>query len=348
MHSKRAFAIGALCFVGASSLTPAVAQDEVFVAQDGLNTGTIGAYDVSFGSDSASGSTVNSDLITTPPAGASTEVRVSLATDGLGDLFVGEWATGSTTATIGEYSLNGTVINSSLLTLSDSSGVPQLVADSEGQLFVALGGTVSEYTTGGTLLNSFKVGPVGGEEVNISALALDSSDDLYLAFSVGLITLDYTDNGVVSEYTASGSPIKKSLISTPNLINGLAVGGGNILVSISDGPPDILARIDEYTTGGTLVTQGFIANSGRLALDGQGHLLVSDYGVGTVGAYTTSGGLLNSTAISGVVGAEDILAIPVPEPSAPGLLAVGAMGIFLRAGSRWSRNTGATRLVSTL
>ena len=335
MYLKCALVIAALCIAGGpSGVTLAVAQDEVFVAQDGLNTGSIGSYEVSFGSGSASGSPVDASLITTPPAGASTEVRMSLATDGLGDLFVGEWASG-TTATVGVYSLNGSPINSSLLTLSDSSGVPQLAADAEGQLFLSVGNTVYEYTTGGTLLNSFSVGPIA-EAVKISALAVDNSGNIYTAYTTGNEALGNNPyHGVIGEYSASGSPINKSLITTPNFINSLAVGSGNIFVSIQDGPPDIENRVDEYNSDGSLAVSGLISGvGGHLALDGQGNLMVDSYGDGTVGAYTASGVLLNSDVISGAGGAEDILAIPVPEPSALELLAVGALGLSVFGGFR--------------
>jgi hypothetical protein len=330
MQSKRTFAIAAFCIISSiSNIIPAVAQDDVFVAQDGENTGSIGAYSLSFGPDSATGSTINSSLITTPAAGSGVEVRMSLATDGT-DLFVGEWAGGTTTATIGEYSLNGTAINSSFLTLSDRTGVPQLAADGQGHLFVATGDTVSEYNTGGTLLNSFNIA-MGPSLINISALAVDSSDNLYTAYSTGDETLGNTYHGVIGEYTASGSPISRQLITTPNFINALTVGGGDIYVSIQDGPPDIESRIDEYTTGGSTVTSPLISGvGGHTALDGQGHLLVDSYGDGTVSAYTTSGTLLGSDVISGAGDAEDMVVIPVPEPSSLALLAVGALGLLVR------------------
>ena len=330
MYSKRAFTIAALWLAGSAlGISRAAAQDEVFVAQDGINTGSIGAYGVSFGPGSVSGSTINSSLITSPAAGQGVEVRMSLATDGSGDLFVGEYS-GGTTATIGEYSLNGTAINSSFLTLSDSTGVPQLAADGQGHLFVSVGGLVSEYTTGGTLLNSFSTGP-GITAVNISALAVDSSDDLYTAYATGNPLEGGTYHGVIGEYTASGSPISRSLITTPNFINGLTVGGGDIYVSILNGPPDIESRIDEYTTGGSEVMSPFIFGvGGRTALDGQGHLLVDSYGDGTVSAYTTGGALLGSSVISGAGGAEDMVIIPVPEPSVVLLLAVGVGGLLVR------------------
>ena len=329
MYPKRAFAIAAFCLAGGALIViPAIAQDDVFVAQDGLNTGSIGAYSISFDSGSVSSSTLNSSLITSPAAGQSTEVRMSLATDGLGDLFVGEYS-GGTTATIGEYSLNGTAINSSFLTLSDSSSVPQLAADAQGHLFVSVGNTVSEYNTGGTLLNSFSIGPIA-TAVDIMALAVNSSDDLYTAYTTGN-SLGQGYHGVIGEYTASGSPISKSLITTANLINDLTVGGGDIYVSLQDGPPDIENRIDEYTTDGSTVMSPLISDvSGHTALDGQGNLLVDSYGDGTISAYTTSGTLLGSDVISGAGGAEDMVIVPVPEPSTLGLLTMGALGLLIR------------------
>ncbi|HXB59485.1 MAG TPA: PEP-CTERM sorting domain-containing protein [Candidatus Acidoferrales bacterium] len=331
MQSKRTFAIAAFCIVGSiSSIIPAVAQDEVFVAQDGENTGSIGEYNISFNDGSVSGLTVNSSLITTAPAGQSTEVRMSLATDG-SDLFVGEYSGGST-ATIGEYSLNGTAINSSFLTLSVPSldaSVPQLASDGQGHLFVSVGDTVSEYTTGGTLLNSFSIAQ-GPSAVDIMGLAVDSADDIYTAYTTGT-SLGETYHGVIGKYTASGSPISRELIATPNFINALTVGGGDLYVSILDGPPDLASRVDEYTTDGATVMSPLIAGvSGHTALDGQGHLLMDGYGSGTIGVYTTSGVALDAPLISGLTGAENMVVISVPEPSSLALLAVGALGLLVR------------------
>ncbi|HEV2329942.1 MAG TPA: hypothetical protein VGY56_14265 [Verrucomicrobiae bacterium] len=112
-------------------------------------------------------------------------------------------------------------------------------------------------------------------------------------------------------------------------INSLAVGGGDIFASIQDAPPDIVNQVNEYTTSGSLVMSGlFPGVGGHLALDGQGHLLVDSYGDGTINAHTTSGALLQSDVISGAGGAEDMVAIPVPEPAVTGQLAVGAVGII--------------------
>jgi len=315
-----------LSVAGTLGVASAGAQEDIFVVQDGVNTGTIGEYSVSFGPGSASGSTINPNLVTTAPAGATTEVRMTLATDGLGDLFVGEWASG-TTATVGEYSLSGAPINSSLLTLADSTGVPQLAVDAEGHLFVAVGNAVSIYTTGGTLLSSFTVG-ARGAGANISALAVDSADNLYTAFTTGDPILGQSYNGVIGKYTSSGSPISARLITTPNFINGLTVGDGNVFISLQDGPPDIFSAINEYTTDGSEVASGLISNSGHMALDGQGHLLVDSYGDGTVAAYTTAGILLNSTVVTGAGGAEDLIVIPaqVPEPSTMALF--GCVGVM--------------------
>jgi hypothetical protein len=109
------------------------------------------------------------------------------------------------------------------------------------------------------------------------------------------------------------------------------VGGGDIYVSIQDGPPDIANRVDEYNTSGSTVMSPLISGvSGHTALDGQGHLLVDGYGSGTIGVYTTSGAVLDAPLISGLTGAEDMVVIAVPEPSSLALLTVGALGLFVR------------------
>jgi len=51
-----------LSVAGALSVAPAGAQDSVLVAEDGLNTGGIGAYSVSYGPGSAGVDKVNTTL----------------------------------------------------------------------------------------------------------------------------------------------------------------------------------------------------------------------------------------------------------------------------------------------
>jgi hypothetical protein len=51
---------------------------------------------------------------------------------------------------------------------------------------------------------------------------------------------------------------------------------------------------------------------------------------GTVGEYTTSGGMVNASLISGLVAPHGIAIGPVPEPSSGALAGLGAVAFWLR------------------
>lgn len=292
-------------------------SDQLIVADDGVNTGGVGEYNVTISPGAAAGSAVNPALITTSPAGASTQVRMSVAAC-QGILYVGEWTEGASTATVGEYNMNGTAINGNLLTVSDSTGAPLLAADGQGDLFVAAGGNLSEYSTSGSLEKVIASGsglPAQGG-AQFTSLALDGSGNLFAAASGGDPLQGVAYHGTISEYTTSGSIVNSRVLTAQNYINSIAVGGGNLFVSYLDGPPDIFEQVSEYTTTGTLVNGALIpGKGGNLALDGQGDLFLDSYGDGTVSAYTTGGTLLTADFLTGVTEAETMAVLPIPEPS---------------------------------
>lgn len=298
--------------------------DQLFVADDGVNTGGVGEYNVTIAAGSASGSAVNAGLVTTPPAGASAQVRMSLAGNGQ-DLFVGEWVQGSGTATIGEYTMAGAAVSS--FSISDSAGVPALAADGQGDLFVGDGGDLAEYSPSGILEKTIVSGVTlpGGGKGQFTSLSLDGAGDLFAAFSGGDPLLGRPDGGRISEYTTSGTTVNLNVLTAQHFINSIAVGGGDLFVSYMDGPPDIFNQISEYTTGGSVVNALFIAGqNGHLALDGQGDLFLDSYGDGTISAYTTGGTLLTSDFLTGVTEPEAMVLFPTPEPSVTTLAIAGA------------------------
>lgn len=306
----------AACF--AFSVYSSRAQtDDIFVADDGVNTGGVGEYNVTISPGAAAGNAVNPALITTSPAGASTQVRMSVTAGDQGTLFVGEWTEGASTATIGEYTQTGTAINANLLTVSDSVGAPLLAADGQGDLFVAAGGNLSEYSTSGSLESVIVSGsgspPLVGAQ--FTSLALDGSGDLFAASSGGDPLQGVAYHGTISEYTTSGSIVNSRVLTAQNYINSIAMGGGNLFVSYLDGAPDIFEQVSKYTTTGTLVNGALIpGKGGNLALDGQGNLFLDSYGDGTVSAYTTEGTLLTADFLNNVTEAETMAVLPIPEP----------------------------------
>lgn len=321
----------ALCFAFAAYSSRAQ-SDQLFVADDGVNTGGVGQYNVTISPGSAAVSIVNAALITTPSAGASTQVRVNLAASGNGILYVGEWSEGSSTATIGSYTMSGAPINANLLSVSDSTGAaPLLAADGLGNLFVAAGGNLSEYSSSGTLEKSIVSG-TGTPLSRFTSLSLDGSGDLFAAFSSGSPLQGQPYHSTVSEYTAGGSVVNSKVVTAAHYINSIAVGGGNLYVSFLDGPPDLFNQISEYTTGGTLLQGSFLPAAGNLALDGQGDLFVDSYGDGTISAYTATGTLLIPNFLSGVTEPETMAAFPIPEPSVTALtlVAAGALAMMRR------------------
>jgi hypothetical protein len=315
--------IAAAC-LAFSALSLRAQSGQLFVADDGVNTGGVGEYNVTITSGSASGSTVNAGLITTSPAGASAQVRMSLASDGQ-DLFVGEWVQGASTATIGEYTMEGTAVNS--FSISDSAGAPALAADGQGNLFVGTGGDLTEYSTSGTLERAIVSGVTlpGGAKGQFTSLSLDGAGNLFAAFSGGDPLLGRPYGGRISEYTAGGTAVNLNVVTAQNYINSIAAGGGSLFVSYQDGPPNIFNEISEYTIDGSVVNASFIqGQSGHLALDGQGDLFLDSYGDGTVSAYTTGGSLLTSDFLTGVTEPESMVVFPAPEPSVTALAIAGA------------------------
>jgi hypothetical protein len=328
--------ITAAC-IGFSAYSAQAQMDQLFVADDGVNTGGVGEYTATIASGSASGSAVNAALITTPPAGATAQVRMSLAGNGQ-DLFVGEWVQGASTATIGEYTMAGMPISS--FSISDSASAPALAVDGSGNLFVGEGGDLSEYSASGTLEKSIVTGVTlpGGAKGQFTALSLDGAGNLFTAFSGGDPVLGHPDGGRISEYTTGGSLVNLNVVTEQHFINSIAAGGGDLFLSLRDGPPNIFNEISEYTTGGTVVNGSFIQGlSGDLALDGQGNLFLDSYGDGTVSAYTAGGTLLTSDFLTGVSEPESMFVVPTPEPSTTALSIVGAAvasGIMRRRQSR--------------
>jgi hypothetical protein len=111
---------------------------------------------------------------------------------------------------VGEYNLNGTPVNTSLIT---GLNVPSGIVVSGGNLFVANAGsgTIGEYTT-------------SGATVNASLLTVDANDDNQLAASGSELFVTIRNSGDggggVAEYTLGNTPGTVSS-SDPSFITGL-------------------------------------------------------------------------------------------------------------------------------
>jgi len=144
--------------------------------------------------------------------------------------------------TIGEYNLDGSTVNASLVTgLTE----PVDLAVSGGDIFVANYGsdTIGEYTTAGATVNA--------------SLVTGLSGPYSLAVSGGDIFVANSGSGTIGEYTTAGATVNASLVSGLDVPCGLAVSGGNIFVAnkvLGIGP----GTIGEYTTAGATVNASLV------------------------------------------------------------------------------------------
>ena len=114
------------------------------------------------------------------------------------------------TKTIGEYNLDGSTVNPSLVS---GLSLPIGLAVSGGDIFVANAGsgTIGEYTTSGATVNASLVSGGGlGEPDGIAV----SGGDIFVAWWVG---------STIGEYTTTGATVNASLVSGLNGPAGLAV-----------------------------------------------------------------------------------------------------------------------------
>src|SRR5512132_2659973 len=118
--------------------------------------------------------------------------------------------------------------------------------------------------------------------------------------------------GTIGEYTTSGATVDPALISGLNGPQGIAVSGGNLLVTSLNLTSDT-GRIGEYTTSGATVNPALITTLGGpsgIAVSGV-DLFVAISNVTSessrIGKYTTSGATLNRALISGLGPVDDIV-----------------------------------------
>jgi len=277
-----------------------------------------------------------------------------------GQIFVTDFADG----TIGEYNLDGTTVNPSLV-----SGLnePAAIAVSGSDLFVANygrgNGTIGEYTTSGAAVNTDLVSglsyPTGiavsgsnlfvvsgdtvgeyttaGATVNASLVpAFYSASGLAVSGSDLFVTYyDYPYSGypgAIREFTTSGATVNTFPVSGSD-VAGIVVSGSDLFVAF-----DGSGTIGEYTTSGDTVNASLVSGLGYpngIAVSGSDLFVTSDTVPQTIGEYTTSGANVNASLVSGsVLGfPEGIAVVPeavVPEPATGSLLLVAGAGILMR------------------
>lgn len=255
------------------------------------------------------------------------------------DLYVVNSGNGN--GTIGEYGLDGSTVNASLVSGLD---YPYAIAISGNDLFVLNldNETIGEYTTFGATVNASLIsllaradaiaisgndlfvanqddGTIGeyttsGATVNaslISGLNYPTSiailgNDLFVA-NLG----NGTGNGTIGEYTTSGATVNASLISGLYYPRSIAISGNDLFV-VGD------YKISEYTTSGATVNASLISGLGSplaIAISGSDLFVASlgtEVGDGTIGEYTTSGAIVNASLISGLSLPNGIAVSPVP------------------------------------
>jgi hypothetical protein len=241
-----------------------------------------------------------------------------LAFDSAGNLFV---SSGDARPVLGDITPSGT-------TGSFSSGLlfwPVVPAiNGAGDLFVAVGGGRSYGGSGSG--NIYEFTPGGAQSTFASGL---SNDPFGLAFNRAG-NLFSVDGNSIYEYSPGGA--RSTFASGLNQPRGLAFNNSGDLFVTAGG------SIYEYTPGGTQSTFASGLNDPfGLAFNDAGNLFAADGN----SIYEFTPGGAQSTFASGLLSPATYIAftpyiniqcniVPVPEPSALGLLAVGAVALLVR------------------
>jgi DNA-binding beta-propeller fold protein YncE len=252
------------------------------------------------------------------PSGAQSIFASGLTPQGLafnsaGDLFV------ANAPIIGASNIKEITPGGVISTFATGLAYPQgLAFNSAGDLFVVdAGGSDSyiyKYTPGGARSTFAFVqgqGPADG-------LAFNSAGDLFVSCP---------DSGTIFEYTPGG--VQSTFASGLNDPFGLAFNSaGNLFVTLNGS-----GKIYEYTPGGVQNTfASGLKHPLGLAFDSAGNLFVANAGAHNIYEYMPGGA--QSTFASGLPDlgylASMGVALPVPEPSAWALLAVGVTALSVR------------------
>ncbi len=189
--------------------------------------------------------------------------------------------------TVGEYSLDGTVINASLIT---GLTFPVGVAVSGGFLYVTNSGAtgfgdgfVGKYTIAGAAVNA--------------SLITGLASPVGVVVSEGNIFVAEVGNQRIGKYTTSGATVNAALVTGLSIPQGLALSGTNLFVANGGG------TIGEYTTVGAIVNASLVAgldtqSPQSVAVEGS-HIFVATFNNGTVGEYNLDGTVVNASLLTG-------------------------------------------------
>jgi hypothetical protein len=207
---------------------------------------------------------------------------------------------------IEEYSLNGTPINTDLITIPNLDDVLTKLAVEGNDLFVLHEGTVSEYTTGGQLVNATVY---NGDLGSATAITV-SGDKMFLSILSGR-----TSPNTIEEFTTAGVLLNSSLgVAFPTPLF-MTVSGDNVFV---ESDPEIflpaemgqLPLIAQFSISGGTSNSNFITGSfgAYFGLAQIGNdLFTTDFNTQNIAEFTTSGTLVTSTLLPGLNSTLDIV-----------------------------------------
>jgi len=184
----------------------------------------------------------------------------------------------------------------SMFTNSGMNAAEQVAIDNNGNVYVSnMGGTVSQYNSSGTLLNSSFItsgsSPLG--------MIIDSANNLYL------VNRPSGTTGFVAKYAISNGSLSSSNTSFITSLLGpqaIMIDSSNILyISQTNNYGATTGFISKYTTSGTLVTASFISslnNPNQMAIDSNKNIYIVLTGGNYIAKYSYSGSVISSTFIA--------------------------------------------------
>ena len=217
-----------------------------------------------------------------------------ITTDGT-NLYVADYTLG----VVGEYTTSGGIVNPSLV--SGLTG-PLAMAVSGTNLFVSDYGRIGEYSTSGMVMNSNLItGFPSGTPYGVAVIGTN----LYVC-----------TGSTIEEFTTGGATVNASLISGLNFAWGLGTDGTNLFVA-GDGS----GTIGKYSPSGAALSPILVNGiSGPNYISVCGTNIFVAQGGATVGQYTTSGGTVNASLLTGGHWYNGVAAVPLIQsapPSAP-------------------------------